>query len=126
MLPKENRLKKKKDFQSISGKGKELRNGFLILKFLKNNLEISRFGFVVSKKISNKATIRNKVKRRLREILRIYLPKIKLGYDLIFFTRKGIEEKKFQEIKEKVEYLLTKAKIFYRNWARRPPNSFGG
>ena len=46
--------------------------GFLVLG-LKRAYESdtpTRFGFIVSKKVSNKANHRNKVKRRLREIVR--------------------------------------------------------
>jgi ribonuclease P protein component len=111
MLPKKHRLKKKKDFEKVIKKGKGARGDFLNLKFLTNNLKVVRVGFVVGQKISKKATVRNRVKRRLREVMRINLKKIKPGYDLIFFTRKGIEEKNFWEIKEIVEQLLKKAKL---------------
>ena len=112
MLPKENRLRKKKEFEKVIKEGKGVREGFLVLKYLKNNLNLVRTGFVVSQKISKKAVIRNKVKRRLREIVRRNLEKLKPGYDLIFFTKKGIEEKDFWQIKEVVKELLKKAKLF--------------
>ncbi len=81
----------------------------MVLKKLKNDLEYPRFGFVVSLKVSKKAVIRNKVKRRLREAIRYNLDKIKNGYDVVFFTRKGIEEIDFQGIKQGVEHLLKQA-----------------
>ena len=68
---------------------------------------------MVSKKISKKAVIRNKVKRRLREAVRIILPRIKPCYDIIFFTRPGIEQKDFSEIKEAVSNLLSKAGLIH-------------
>jgi len=111
MLPKNNRLKKRKDFQKVMRRGKGLREDFLFLKFLKNNLKVVRVGFIVSQKIAKKATQRNKIKRRLREGLREKLAQIKKGYDLIFIAQKGIEKKKFSEIKEKIDQLLKRAKI---------------
>ena len=39
MLPKINRIKKKKDFEIIFKKGKSFKNNLFILKFIKNNLD---------------------------------------------------------------------------------------
>ncbi len=111
MLPKENRLKKKKDFERVIKKGKFFRDDFLVLKKIKNDLPLTRVGFIVSQKVSKKAVLRNKVKRKLREVVRASLGKIKSGYDVIFFTRKGIEEKEFAELKNSVEGLLKKARL---------------
>lgn len=112
MLAKKFRLKRKKDFEKVIEKGKHLIENFLILKTLKNNLESSRIGFVVGKKISKKATVRNKIKRRLREVTRANIAKIKPGYDLIFLAKKGIERESLLELKKVVKSLLGKAKIF--------------
>ncbi|GAI32984.1 unnamed protein product, partial [marine sediment metagenome] len=62
MLNKRNRLKKKKDFDKVFKQGQGFKQDFLYLKIRKNNLKSSRFGFVVSKKFSKKAVIRNKIK----------------------------------------------------------------
>lgn len=111
MLPKLNRLKKRKDFERVLGRGILLREDFLFLKKIENNLSFSRIGFIVSQKISKKAVIRNRIKRRLREIIRLNLPIIKSGYDFVFFTKKGIEDKQFSEIKNEVEKLIKRAKL---------------
>jgi len=65
MLPKQNRLKKKKDCDSVIKQGRHNADRFLVLKIQRNSLEQSRIGFVVSKKISKKAVERNRIKRRL-------------------------------------------------------------
>ena len=111
MLSKNYRLKKKKDFAKVLKKGKGWREKFLILKTLKNNLPLSRIGFVVGRKISKKAVLRNKIKRKMREAVRVNLFSLEPGYDLVFLAEKGIEEKSFWEIRKVVEYLLKKAKI---------------
>lgn len=106
VLPSKNRLKKKNDFARILRQGKFYQDIFLSLRETKNDLSQTRVGFIVSKKVSKKATIRNKVKRRLREAVRDELNKLKLGKDIVFFTKKGIEDKNFWEIKEVVGKLL--------------------
>lgn len=115
MLPKEHRLKRKKDFERVLKKGKLLVKDFLILKTVKNNLKTTRVGLVVSQKVSKKAVLRNKVKRKIREAVRDNLKKIKLGYDLIFFAKKAIERKSLSEIKKEVEDLIAQAKLFKEN-----------
>lgn len=111
MLPKENRLQKKKDFERIFKKGKGFKEDFLILKFISNNLNQSRFGIIISQKILKKATIRNKIKRRIRELIRLRLPKIKKRLDIVLIAIPGLETKDFWEIEETINKLLKKAKI---------------
>ncbi len=111
MLPKKNRLKNKKDFERVFKQGKGFKDAFLFLKIRKNNLKESRFGFIVSSKISKKAVLRNKVKRRLREIAKERLPEIKSGIDGVLIAQKSIEEKDFSEIREVANELFKKAKI---------------
>ena len=68
MLPKINRIKKKKDFEAIFKNSKTTRTNFFIFKISKNKLDINRFGFVVSQKVSKRAVVRNKVRRRLADL----------------------------------------------------------
>ena len=112
MLDKKNCLKKKKDFQEIIKKGKKIEKEFLVLKFSENSLgDVTRIGFIVSQKISKKAFLRNKIKRRLREAVKGNLSNIKSGYDLIFFTKKAVKEKDFLEIEKIVRQTLKQAKL---------------
>ena len=96
MLPRENRLKKEEDFKKVFKKGRGFTNDLFVLKVIKNNLDISRFAFVISKKISKKATIRNRIKRRLDNVIRVDLPKIKKGWDGIIIVLPGAEIKDFK------------------------------
>jgi ribonuclease P protein component len=111
MLPKINCLKKRKDFDSVFKKGKGFREKSLFLKIAKNNLAASRFGFVVGKTLSSKASQRNKIKRRLREIISNKLSKVKPGVDAVIVAQKGMRNEGFQETNETVDRVLKKAKI---------------
>ena len=108
MLKKEFRLRKQKDFENVFDKGVYFSERYLMLKAVKNNLPFSRFGFVVSKKVSKKAVERNKVKRLMSESIRLSQKRIKSGFDIIFVSRAGIVGKDFEEIKESIEKLLKK------------------
>jgi len=111
MLPRSNRLKKQKDIKRVLEKGKRYKEDFLILKATPNHLEATRFGFIVSQKFSKKAALRNKMKRKLREIVRLRFQKIKKGMDALVIVLPGLENKDFWEVDEALEKLLKKAKI---------------
>ena len=83
MLPKQYRLTKNKDFARVAQQGKIIFSYALGLKYIKNNLNYSRFGIIVSLKVSKKAVIRNKIKRRIRAILKENLSNIVQGYDFL-------------------------------------------
>ena len=95
-------LKKKKDFDRAY-KGKTIAGKLIFLKVYKNNLNVSRFGFVVSSKISKKAIIRNRIKRRLREVIKNFKPK---GFDIIITVKSEIVDKTYQEIKSDFENVI--------------------
>ena len=109
MLPKNNRLKKKKDFEKVFKKGKIFKENFLTIRNVENNLDDSRFGFVVSRKVSKRATVRNKIKRILRKTTEGSLRGIKKGQDVLIVVLPGLEINGFWEIKETYDKLLKKA-----------------
>lgn len=114
MLLKINRLKKRSDFDWVFKRGLKFKEDFLSLKVVKNNLKHSRFAFIVSQKISKKATLRNKIKRRLRTIIRVKLQKIKKGLDIILVVNSGLEKKDFWELEEILYTLFKKANLLQK------------
>jgi len=111
MLPKENRLKKRKDFEKLFKEGKSFKERFIILRVGKNGLNVIRFGFIVSKKVSNKAVVRNKIKRQLREIVRKKINVYQKGLDVAVITLPEIEKRNFKEMSQVLEVILKKTKI---------------
>ncbi len=109
MLAETNRLKKKKDFERVFKGGQGFKEGFLYLKIKENKLKSSRFGFIVSTQFSKKAIFRNRIKRRLRELIRMKLLKIKKGIDGIVIVMPGFEINDFWELGEIVDKLFKKA-----------------
>jgi len=112
MLPEANRLKKEKDFERAFKKGKSYNQSFLFLKVFDSQDERqSRFGFVVSTKVSKKAVVRNKLKRQMREIVRERIEDIKKGQDVIVVTQPGIETQTFHQLKQNLLQLLKEADL---------------
>ena len=94
-------------FSQIHRNGSTVVNRYL-LRFLANDLDQSRFGFIVSKRIGN-AVVRNKLKRRLREAVRSR--RVKSGWDAIFIVRKGLERARFQELLQATDNLLQRSHL---------------
>lgn len=111
MLSEKYRLKKEKDFQRIFKKGKWFKEGFLFLKMVENNSSNSRFGFSVGKNFSKKAFLRNRAKRKLRELVKTRIKKIKKGVDVLMMVRSGLEKKSSSEIEENLDNLFRKADL---------------
>lgn len=108
MLPKTNRLKKKKDFDFIFKKGKGFKSALFVVKMAENKLGAPRFGFIISSKISKKAVDRNKIRRRASEAIRLSLQNIKQGYDVVFIALKAAKTATKGEIEESIVQLLKK------------------
>ncbi|NCF75381.1 MAG: ribonuclease P protein component [Xanthomonadaceae bacterium] len=111
MLLKKNRLQHRKDFDNAFKSSKGVFAKIIGIKFVVNNLENSRFGIIISNKISKKAVIRNKIKRQIREIIRLNLDNIKKGFDIVIITRIGIVGKKYQEIEKNILEIFKKTKL---------------
>jgi ribonuclease P protein component len=111
MLPFKNRLKKEKEIEEVFKKGKSIKEGFFFLKEVKNNLTDSRFCFSIPGNVTKKAVVRNRLKRRMREVVRENLPKIKKGLDIVVIALPGSEKLDFKNIKKGLLKLFSRAKI---------------
>ena len=110
MLKKTNRLLKNTDFARIMRRGRAIASGDFLLKYVKTDGSQSRFGFMISAKVSKKATERNILKRRMREIIRRNIGVASGGCDFVFIARKSALDLNFNELKEEIIRLLGKIK----------------
>ncbi len=92
MLSREYRLTKNNDFARVAQRGRAAFGREISLKWIRNGLNHSRFGIVVSLKIDKRATVRNKIKRRIRAILKKHLSEFVSGYDFLFLTQPMVKE----------------------------------
>lgn len=112
MLPIENRLKQKKDFDIVRKRGHLVPGKmFSFVFFERGDKELSRFGFIVSTKISKRAVIRNRVRRLLRESVQTDLQQLKPGYDCVFLAKTGLVGIRHDEVLKEVEEMLKKTGI---------------
>lgn len=75
-----------------------IRTPLFSLKYSKNTLDYSRFGFVIRKASEKHATGRNRIKRVFRSCIEEQLGTISPGYDMLFLLERGILEKTQDEL----------------------------
>ena len=73
MLPKAHRILKGDDFRRVIRSGKRFNTRYAAVHIATGRSDVSRFGFIVSKRVGG-AVVRNRIKRRLSELVRRRLP----------------------------------------------------
>jgi ribonuclease P protein component len=114
MMKGEEYLTKSEQYALVYKEGRSWVSGLVVMKALPNGLSLSRYGFSVSKRVGNKAVTRNRVKRLLREILR--LTPLESGWDIIFIARHAAASAQYTEFKKSVESLLSRAQLLAGNY----------
>ena len=101
-------LTKAKDFLATRRMGKSWSNGLLVLMARSNGLNVARLGYSVGKRTGN-AVVRNKLKRRLREAMR--LEQVQEGWDLVLIARRDASLVDFHRLRDSVTNLLARADV---------------
>jgi ribonuclease P protein component len=111
MLNSNYRLQKNEDFQTVFQRGTSTANRqFVIYKLDKEEQDIVRVGISVSKKLGNAVT-RNRIKRHIREAIRVHLPQITWKGDVIIIARLPLLEMDYHEMVDSLAHCLVKAKL---------------
>ena len=84
-------LSRPQDFAAVQGSGTSRSNPLLSARFLRTDLETTRFGLSTGRKLGG-AVVRNRVRRRLREALRVMAPSFQPGWDVLIIARPAIVE----------------------------------
>ncbi len=100
-------LRKDTDFQRVYKKNFAFYNKDFTILIKKNNLRGPRFGFSISKKIG-KANVRNSVKRKLRDIVRLNYKNLN-NVDIIIIPKKHTTEFTYDRLKKSLGHCLSKA-----------------
>lgn len=111
MLAKKFRLHRKSDFDKLAKSSNKFYSNNFVLKFIKNEGNCNSFAVVVSKKISLKAVIRNKIRRRVYEIIRLNIDNFNKGFKIIIFVKKGVLEMDYSDLEKELLYIFKKAKL---------------
>ena len=107
----ENRLKKRKQFNWTFKNGTSIHSKDIVLVYTSSYAKEFKIGYSVTKKVG-KAVVRNKVKRRLKNIVEKFKSNIKRHSTIIFVAKPSAAEADFESLKVQVENLLKKANLF--------------
>ena len=85
-------------------------NGLLVLYARRNRTERNRIGITSGKKLGH-AVVRNRVRRRLREVYRLNEAKVAPGWDIVVVARSRCIKADFQKLTQAYLSLAEKAGI---------------
>lgn len=131
MLPQENRLKHRRDFDAVYKSGTRRTHGKLSAIALgrdrasferKSSTETgfapsppsappTRIGISISQKVSKSAVVRNRIKRQLRAAIRELLPRLSDGWDITIVVRPGASQCNYCQFLQKLEQLLASLEV---------------
>ena len=101
-------LTKRAQYVLVYHKGSTYIDSLIVMKVLPNRLNLSRRGFSVTKKVG-KAVQRNRLKRLLREIVRLQL--VKPGWDIVFIVRREAVTADYHQLGKAITKLLAQAQL---------------
>lgn len=110
MLPKKYRLPSP-FISRVAKSGRRIKKESLSISYVKNFLNLSRFAFVVPKSVDKRATARNAVKRRLREAVRVQLPQLAPGWDVVISVDSSIARKRSESIADLIRSVFVEGGI---------------
>jgi len=111
MLKKQYRLAKTRDIKTTFARGRGFFNPMFSVRFRKN-FEQRRFTVVVSSRVSKKAVVRNRIKRKVREFIRTNLKMFVLGDYVVEIKPRAVNFPE-KEILSSLEQFLIQKKIFH-------------
>ncbi|MEO5883980.1 MAG: ribonuclease P protein component, partial [Candidatus Limnocylindrales bacterium] len=82
-------LSRPQDFTAIQGTGTTRSHPLLTARFLRTDLPTTRFGLATGRRLGG-AVVRNRVRRRLREAIRVMTPSFQPGWDVLIIARPAI------------------------------------
>jgi ribonuclease P protein component len=107
-MERKHRLTRSIDFKRVRRTGKSLAHPLAVLIVHRNHLALTRLGVSAAKSIGN-AVQRNRAKRRLREVLRSYLPEIVSGWDVVVIARPEAVDAKWDMLRSAIRDLLRRS-----------------
>jgi len=107
-IPRACRLLHRAEYDAVYSEGKRRTSPEFTVFLRRNTLPISRFGWSIKKALGN-AVRRNRIRRRLREILRLHRREIAQGWDIVIHPRSSVATAPFMALTAELLKLLPRA-----------------
>jgi ribonuclease P protein component len=104
-LPREWRLVRRAEYEAVYREKRRRSSATFLLFYRPNGLECSRFGMSVKKALGN-AVERNRIRRRIREILRVHREEIVPGWDVVIHPSRSVLTQKFAKLETELLAML--------------------
>ncbi|MEE9258211.1 MAG: ribonuclease P protein component [Nitrospinaceae bacterium] len=103
---KRERLAKRTEFETVMARGRKKKiDSTCTLFFLANGLDRKRLGIIASKRIGN-AVVRNRAKRKIREVFRHIKNRIHPPMDIVVISGRDLVRQSFSSLEEKISKTL--------------------
>jgi ribonuclease P protein component len=103
-------LSRPEDFAALQGEGSVRSHPLLVVRIRRTGLEETRFGLSTGRKLGG-AVVRNRVRRRLREALRVMVPTLQPGWDVLIIARSPVISADFQVVAGALANLLRRGGV---------------
>ena len=111
MLLRTYKITKKSEIEKLAKTGRRLGSVFFIVKVKKNILNTTRWIIIVSTKVSKSAVKRNRLRRQIREIIRVELLEDNTSSDIMVVVKDNALNADFSALKDDLLKLYKKLKI---------------
>jgi len=106
-FPKKVRLVNQTEYDAVFKKAKKVSQKHVLSLYRPNQLDISRLGIIVSKRVARSAVSRNLIKRIIRESFRVSQNRLQ-GLDIILLMRQGCSLLDKTELRKTIDQLWEK------------------
>jgi len=86
-FPRSARLLRKQEFDRVFAEGRSLHCRSFTAVVMRSTAARSRLGLVVGRKLDRRATGRNRIRRRIREVFRIHASRLASAWDIVIIPR---------------------------------------
>lgn len=106
-------LRRTADFEALQRSGTRKAHPLLVVRLAPNGLSRTRVGFSTGRRLGG-AVVRNRVRRRLRAIVRYLAPRVAPGWDVVIQARSGSTQASYADLCEAVERLFQRGGILHQ------------
>ena len=108
-LPREWRLVRRAEYDAVYREGRRRAGANFVVFARRNGLARDRFGMSIKKAVGN-AVMRNRIRRRVREILRLHREEIASGWDMVIHPSRAAATLPFTRLEAELLSLLRRQK----------------